>query len=203
MNKNQKPLMLAYILFLLISVFYYMASRIWNFEFSTWERIVVATTIASYSFALASMPKYMYKLNKRHIDLLTEYLLLAKKLHEKEEETFPEGADKDFVLSNGKDIIDKTATLILKKEKSCKKCESLSFLLDASGFLLFFCVFGFEFIFNIFVQVQEIWTLWAFIIILIVDYLEAMQANKYEEIYTVLIKSTKDTLIKLEGKQNG
>ena len=64
MNKSpQKPLLLAYIIFLFIALGYHFIADLMGWQFSTWKSIVVAATIASYAFSMSSLIKFFTKKN--------------------------------------------------------------------------------------------------------------------------------------------
>lgn len=203
MHKQKNPLMLAYIIFLIISLIYYAVAYIFKYEYRTWDSIIVAATIASYAFSLSSISKCLLKQNQQYNELLNQYLSLSKKQHKIEAESLSEGKTREYLLQNGKEIINNTIKLISYTDKEVRKNEKISFWLDVSGYLVFFCIICFDTLCNAFYPIQDIFTLLAFIIILIVEYIEKVITTKYEEIFKILIKETQDTIQHLEDENNG
>ena len=195
MNKKpQKPLLLAYIIFLIIALGYHSVAEIMGLKFSTWENIVVAATIASYAFSMSSLIKFFCKKNRTYLQLLNQYLGLAKQLRDAEKTAIVECPDKEKLLENGKDIVHTTIDLISFLEKQIKRDDKIAFVFDVLGYLLFFCIISFDAIFNHFYPMQEVFTLIAFIIILIIEYIEFVQSEKFENVFNTLIKNTQDTI---------
>ena len=202
-SEHKQPLLIAYIAFLVLSVIYSSLSKVLGFEFPAWERIVVAATIASYAFSIAYWPKFLSKTKQTYNNILKEYLELAKNLHETEKKCLVESPDKEALLTDGKGILQKTTNLIKRNEESISKNEKIIFWCCFFGYYLFFCILSFDSVFNFFAPVQDIWTLLAFIIILVVDFIESLCEKQIEETHNTLITNTKDTIKNLEDKQNG
>lgn len=203
MHKQKNPLMLAYIIFLIIALVYYAVAYIFHFEFHSWESIIVAATIASYAFSLSSISKCLLKQNQQYSELLNRYLELSKKQQKIENTVLSDCENKEKILQNGKEIIDNTIKLISLTDKEVRKNERISFLLDVGGYLVFFCIICFNTLCNVFCPIQDVFTLLAFVIILIVEYIEKVITTKYEEIFNILIKNTQDTIQHLEDENNG
>lgn len=201
MNKSpQKPLLLAYIIFLFIALGYHLVADAVGWQFSTWESIVVAATIASYAFSMSSLVKFFAKKNRTYLQLLNQYLDLAKQLRRTEVNVVAECSDKEKLLESGKDIIQTTINFISSLEEQINRNDKISFAFDVAGYLVFFCILSFNAIFNFFYPMQEFFTLVAFIIILTIEYIESVQAVKYENIFNILIKNTQDTIDNLKSR---
>ena len=119
---------------------------------------------------------------------------LAKQLRDAEKTAIVECPDKEKLLENGKDIVHTTIDLISFLEKQIKRDDKIAFVFDVLGYLLFFCIISFDAIFNHFYPMQEFFTLIAFIIILIIEYIESVQSEKFENVFNTLIKNTQDTI---------
>lgn len=201
MNKSpQKPLLLAYIIFLFIALGYHSIAGLMGWQFSTWESIVVAATIASYAFSMSSLIKFFAKKNRTYLQLLNQYLDLAKQLRKTEVNVVSECANKEKLLESGEDIIHTTINFISSLEKQIRKNDKISFAFDVAGYLVFFCILSFDAIFNFFYPMQEFFTLVAFIIILTIEYIESVQSVKYENTFNILIKNTQDTINNLKKR---
>lgn len=82
-DKTRNPLMLAYIIFLCICGIYQVISGACELEFPMWQRVVVATTIASYFFSLCSISKLTAKTSKKVLEYTEEQNSLYKELYKK------------------------------------------------------------------------------------------------------------------------
>lgn len=100
--------MLAYIIFLLICVVYYYASTVFKFEFSEWNRIVVAVTISSYFFSMSTLYKYDYETTKRearHLDKCFKVFEKAKNI--------------DYIYNKHSNL-DETISMIKEKKQAIR-----------------------------------------------------------------------------------
>ena len=197
---HQNPLLLAYIIFLFIALNYRIVAYLLGWQFSTWGSIIVAATIASYAFSMSSLIKFLAKKNRTYLQLLNQYLDLSKQLRKKEANVVAECADKEKLLESGENIIHQTVNLISSLEKQVGRDDKISFAFDVSGYLVFFCILSFNVIFDFFYPMQEFFTLVAFIIIFLIEYIESIQSVKYENTFNILIKSTQDTIDHLKNK---
>ncbi len=189
--------MLAYIIFLFVSILYYVICLIFGFEFQEWQRIVVAATIASYAFSISSGYKFLARLNANLLEFSKERLELLKQLHTKKIAIFAEG-DKDEPLNLNHPVIKNIVTSIEKREQLLQKNTKTAFWYDVVGYLLFFCVFAFRPIYEVIKSLQEGLTLLAFIMILLVEYVESTYAAKYEENYKEFNTQIKETIKQFE-----
>lgn len=202
-KKPQKPLMLAYIVFLFITSLYYLVSIIFDLEFQTWSKIIAAATIASYSFSISSIFKTLLKQNHSHHKLLNQYSNLIKTTIQKTKSLIPAGEKLDSVLESGGSLLNHTSEYIAKIDKQSKRNERLSFYFDALGYLLFFCILGFEAVYKLFCPMLDYFTLLAFLIIVVIEYIESVIFIKYEDLFNDLIDSVKNTIKLIEEKENG
>lgn len=205
MQKTQKPLMLAYIIFLFVSIIYYAVSSIVGFEFQEWQRVVVAATISSYAFSVSSGYKFIVRSKNNLLNFLKERLELLKQLHIKESVIFigeenneQLNKEKEELLKLNQESIKNVTDAISNREKSIQKNTKTAFCYDVIGYLLFFCIFAFQPVYNFFKSSQETYTLFAFIMILIVEYVESTYTVKFEENYKQLNTQIKETLNKVE-----
>ncbi len=194
MNKTQKPLMLAYILFLIISLLYHGVSSVLNIEFLAWERILVATTIASYFFTCSSACKFFVKIDTNTLNFANEHLKLSKQLRNKEENALVDEENKKALLKSGQEVIDYTTKIIMDTEKSIRKHTRRSFWYDVIGYLLFFCTITISPIYNFLIPAEEVVTLTAFVLILLIEYVESTYVAKVETAQQALLDGVKSSL---------
>lgn len=200
MNKPQKPLMLAYIVFLIICIVFYPVSEILDLNFSRWDNIIVAATIASYAFTLSTMPKLILRLENTHLSYIKEDSNILKKIQKKVNESFNETESSNELIEEINSEIKTNDNDIEKCEKAIKRCTKISFWLDTIGFIIFFCILTFDWLYSRFAKSQEIYTLCAFIIIMIVEYFETTKVANYECKYKELISKKTELLELLEYK---
>lgn len=196
--KSQKPMMLAYIIYLIFCVIYHAISNSLNFSFPMWERILVATTIASYAFSLVSLPRTMIKMEKTLMDFYNGYGEILRKIALLEKE---QGGDSKLNIREDvhKELVDNNESII-KRKKSIGKKEFYAFILDVCGYLIFFCIISFDGLFRFFEASQELYTMYAFIILMIVNYVETTMFVAFEAKYKEFI-SSKNELIELLEKE--
>lgn len=202
-TQTQNPLMVAYLIFLCICCVYYIISGIFDFEFPVWQRIVVAATIASYFFSVASMPKLTLRMGRKNVESLEKQNELYGKILVKEETLFSQEGKTtraaEFISNQLGENIEEKA----KVKKEMAQMEKNAFRLDVSGFLVFFCIMAFEGIYTFFAKSQEWYTLLAFVLVLFVEYLESTKASYYEELCQSSLDSLNEILMLLEERENG
>ena len=193
-KETQKPLMVAYILFLVICCVYYMISGVFHLNFPIWERIVVAATIASYFFSLASMDKFTIKLAQRELDRIDKenalYLRIIKKLNETPETSHRSNKSPDYFSAR----LTKNHADATNAENEINKITKKAFRNDVAGFLVFFCIVSFDALFQLFFNIQEVITLLAFIAILVIEYLESTKLSEYETTCQAIIDNLETIL---------
>lgn len=202
MIKQQKPLLLAYIIFLFISIIYHVVSSLFQFEFSEWQRIVVAATIASYAFSVSSGYKFLAKSSANLLAFSKERLELLKDLNAKESMVFTDDEKREDLLKTIQICIEKSKESISQREKEIHKFTKITFSCDVIGYLLFFCIFAFRPLYDSLKSSQEIITLFAFIMILLVEYAEATFMTKIEERYRTLNEQIKENIKNIEERAN-
>lgn len=176
--KSKKPLMLAYIIFLCICTIYHLFAKFLNWEFLMWEPILVGVTIASYFFSISSIYKSMINQEEQLITFLNEEKQKAIHIYEKEKELIDD--EKRVELLKDNDFLEDTNKLISETEKTLSKNKRASFRFDVIGFLVFFCIITFPQINQYFAQLQETFTITAFIGVLLTEYAETIIAEKSE-----------------------
>ena len=196
--KSQKPMMLAYIIYLIFCVIYHIISDSFNFSFPMWERILVATTIASYAFSLGSLPRTMIKMEKTLIDFYNGDGEILRKIDLLEKEQG--SASKLNIRENVHTELIDNIEGIIKSKKSIGKKEIYAFILDVCGYLIFFCIISFDGLFHFVEASQELYTMYAFIILMIVNYIETTLFVAFETKYKEFI-SNKNELIDLLEKE--
>ena len=73
MWKHKNTMKIAYIIFLILCAIYHIVADIFNLDFSSWDKIVCATTIASCIFAMASSKKSQYNIISKIIRSLSSF----------------------------------------------------------------------------------------------------------------------------------
>lgn len=183
MNKPQpqRPLMLAYILFLCVCCIVHFLSDLINYDFNEWPRIVLAATIASFFFSASSLPKLnskmMHNAHKRALEQNDLYGQICKSL-KKIKNLSDEGKQ---IYDYSKKTQEENTKKIEYSKKEITKVDTRAFELDVLGFLAFFCIITFDGVFTYFEKTQDFYTLLAFIAVLGVDYLESTLIKKYED----------------------
>lgn len=188
--------MLAYIIFLVVCVLYHIFSEIFGFDFQMWERVIVSVTIASWCFSCSSLFKSMLKMEKVFNNYV-EYDIKQLKQMIEEANKFTKEETKEAVKLIEERIEDNTKELELK-DQYVEKFKSVSFWLDVSGYLVFFCILVFDWIFGFLIQMQEFCTLLAFLIVMFVEYAETSKYEEVEEKYKELIEKDEQTINKLK-----
>ena len=181
--KNKKDyLMAAYVVFLAFAVVY----RIWclatNHQFDNWNNIIMAVTIASYSFAYADMYK-----SKRDLLIDSSYKdsVLIERLEDfkilVEIEQCDAGYKNDVMLSS-EEMINKTKKRINATNKSIDNCNISYGAFTITGFLLFLIIALTGFV-TYDVHSLEICTVIAFFNILFTDMIIDGRRQKLEKLY--------------------
>ena len=203
MDKPQKPMMLAYIVFLLVCIIYYLISYIFGFEFAVGERIVAAATIASYCFTLASLDKLNMKQETINAEFFKKELQLLIKIRNKEQKLVDDVQMKQELRVSMDDWIKELTEIIARTHKAISKHERKAFWNDVLGFLLFFCIVAFDFLYGLFANTQEIYTLAAFAGVVAIEYLETTKLAQYEETRRNTAESIQNIYTRLEELDNG
>lgn len=190
MLKNKSPIMLSYIIFLFICLIYYIGSKAFNFQFDAWERIIIAATIASYFFTFSFCTKSVVKIGcKAREYYKTEYDFwcsnIEVSLQIKDDEKENENKTDDSRLKKINSMIDSISSDITKYEK-------LTFRFNVLGFLVFFVILTFDPISSWLSKLQEMFTLIAFVLILLVEYLEPIYYEKLENSKKELVQVFKN-----------
>ena len=203
MKKPQKPMMLAYIGFLCICIIYYLICYTFGFEFAVGKRIVAAATIASYFFTLASMDKLIMKQETMNAEFFTKELRLLQKIREKEQKLVDDVQIKQDLRSSMDDWISELTGFAESAHKAIRKHERNAFWNDVLGFLLFFCIVAFDFLYAIFENTQEIYTLAAFAGVVAIEYIETTIMAQHEEKRRNTAESIQNMYTRLEEVDNG
>ncbi|MBQ8907041.1 MAG: hypothetical protein IJY71_00445 [Clostridia bacterium] len=135
---------------------------------------MAAATVASYAFTLGSSPKLMAKMDKKHIEGLEQEIELLQRIKSANVEVAKIFKDIDGKITEDKNEIAKCKADITKKERS-------AFLWEVAGFLVFLCIIAFNGIFTLLSGIQEVCTILAFVLVLLMDYVEAIVTDLHEE----------------------
>ena len=203
MGKPQKPMMFAYIIFLLICMIYYMVSYMFGFDFAVGNRIVAAATIASYFFTLGSLDKLGIRQETINAEFFEKELQLLEKIRDKEQELVDDVQMKQELRVSMDDWIKKLTEIIERTHKAISKHERKAFWNDVLGFLLFFCIVAFDLLYSIFASTQELYTLAAFAGVVAIEYLETTKMTQYEEKRRNTAESIQNIYTRLEELNNG
>ena len=203
MGKPQKPMMLAYIGFLFVCIIYYLISYLFGLEFAVGNRVVVAATVASYFFMLSSLDKLNTKQETINAELFEKELQLLKKIRAKEQKLVEDEQKKQELLTSMDDWIKELKEIIESSHESISKHERKAFCTDVLGFLLFFCIVAFDFLYSFFAMTQEIYTLAAFAGVVAIEYLESTKMVQHEEKRRSTTESLQNFYEQLEELDNG
>lgn len=202
-SQPQKPLMLAYILFLCVCFIANIFNGVLNFHFSAWPKIVVAATIASFFFSGSSIPKMNAKMMRNARSSAMKQNEIYTQICKHKEKLCS-------ITSEGQKIYDyaeKTKTEVAGKIEYSKDAitaaDKRAFRWDVLGFLVFFCILTFDGLYAYFEASQDVYTLLAFIVVLGVDYLESTFIKKYEDQAAEAVSVLNEFLTILEGIDNG
>lgn len=203
MKRVQKPMMLAYIIFLGVCIVYHLVASICNLEFFSWNRIILAATIASYFFSLSSLDKMIIKQEKSNAETFCEELVVLKRIYAKEKKLAEGKKDEPEMLRQIENAIEEDKKKIEDGHKTLIKSEKAAFREDVLGFLAFFCIISFEGIYKFFTPFQDLCTLGALLMMITMEYIESTKLLYYEELKKKALESTKELLALLEEKTNG
>ena len=203
MNKPQaqKPLMLAYIIFLCVCCGVKMFGHMISYDFKMWPKIVVAATIASCFFSISTLPKLNAKtMRKAYADTLEQNRLYAKICQHKDIISKSPSAKKILDYAEQTQLDNKEK--LVCQEKEVTEADKRALRYDILGFLVFFCIFTFDEIYTYFYSLQELYTLLAFIIVLGVDYLESTFIKNYEDQAEEALSTLNELIANLEDVEN-
>lgn len=190
--------MLAYILFLIVCLIYSFISKIFEWEFHSWTRIITAATIASFSFSISSTNKFWAKKHQTNYSLAQKCLATAQKL---------KAVQQKNRFNNTDNRLDSTIQSLQEQlvsiEKSVKKEERKAFIFDVLGYFSFLIVLTFDVVFYLIYVAQDAYTLAAFINILIIEYIETVKSDRHEDVINELVNKTEDIIKQLEELTNG
>ena len=172
----QKPLMLAYILFIFICIVYHIVCQITGWNFDTWNKIIIAVTVASYFFSVNSLNKMRLKKDEEIKALLSEEFILFNRFKKKliKEEDAP-------ILERVIDLIENLEISIALSVKAINRSAIKVFVFDVLGYLVFFLIMGIDGLSELFFDSTDLITLVAFMVVLLVDYLENTTIETFEE----------------------
>lgn len=200
MKTTQKPLMIAYLIFLCICIIYHAITSALNVSFSSWDKIVLAATSASFAFSASALYKSFIGSNKKYFDLIEEYVCLAKEEHCLDNEYFPENEE---LLNCGKKVIKKAIDTKMHLQRRIRILGTVTFWLDIIGYLTFFCILVFEPLKEVLFDSQGTITIAAFSMVLLVEILEDWYADLLKKAYITLIEGTKETIKEMKDRNNG
>lgn len=176
------PIMLAYMIFIFFCVIWHFVCRMTGSNFEMWNKIIIAVTVASYFFSLNSINRRIVKINEETKQLLYEQRDLLKGMIE------DISTNEAILTEDLKEIQSKLPNKLDACEKELKK--SISSLLkrkkfvlfiDVIGYLVFFMILGINGFSRLFVNITDTVTLLAFLIALLVDYMENIFDARSEE----------------------
>ncbi len=198
MWKHKNTMKIAYIIFLILCAIYRIIADVLNLDFSSWDKIVCATTISSCFFAMASSKKSLHNIVSKVICSLRSSNYELKKIKDKPSQNSEKYTNSKYDTDYLAQVIVENETQLDKMEKNKAFNLQQSFIFNIIGFLMFFCLMAFDFMYSFLESMQDFYTLLAFIVILLTDAYEESWAYNYG---SLLEKSS--NLCDTEDKNNG
>lgn len=198
-SEHKQPLMLAYIIFLIISIIYYCFSKLIGYSFEAWENIVAAATIASYYFTFASGCLLHKRINHFHIQYLHKSITYIEEI-----EKDPSTINNLELVALAKEEKRNINNEITKKTKATIATTVSTFSYQVLGFLSFFCVLTINPLSEFIKTFQDVFTLAAFALLMVLEYIESTKMKDFEEGMKEYCKSKEDTiaLLKIKNKMD-
>ena len=186
--QNKNAIKMAYVIFLIICAIYYIVSDIFHLEFENWERIVCATTIASYFFSGADARKTILSVAEK----IKESLHYSNKELIKIKNEWEHDSEKNngniYNIEDLNDCINESESTILRLTNDIETNHKLIFRSNVVGFVVFFCILTFGDVFRFFEKRQEFYTLLAFIVILAAETYQEHWVEKYSSLVEIVKK---------------
>ena len=179
MWKHKNTMKIAYIIFLILCSIYHIVADIFNLDFSSWDKIVCATTISSCIFALASSKKSQYNIVSKVIRSLSSSNNELKKIKDERSQNPEKYTNSKHDTDYLEQVIVENETQLDKMGKNKVSHLQQSFIFNIIGFLAFFCLMTFDFMYSFLEPMQDFYTLMAFIVILLTDAHEESWAYNY------------------------
>ena len=173
---------IAYIIFLILCVIYHIVADAFNLEFNSWDKIVCATTISSCLFAIANSKKSIYNIATKVMCSLVNSNSGLKKIKDEYSENPEKCENKKYDSDYLAQVIAENETNIEKIEKHKMSNLKQSYVFNIMGFLIFFCLIVFDFIYAYLGPMQDFYTLLAFVVILITDAYEESWTYNYGDL---------------------
>ena len=206
MIKNQppqKPLMLAYLLFLSVCGVCYLLRNLVSAEIMAWNEIIVGVTIASYFFSLASTYSLDVSLEETMLSLCQEQRILNQKIITFVENNpgtnKPDDAQFEALIAEDQN----NESDIAKANKAIRRYKAIAFWCNVCGYLTFFCILSFPIVFAFFEKSQDWYTLLAFIMVTFCEYMKSTTMVYYSELCAKAKENISNTTALLEDKTNG
>lgn len=203
MNKPQKPLMLAYLLFLVICAICYVVGNIVSTDFMAWNQIIVGATVASYFFSLSSLYVINISQEETALSLYLEQSVLYSKITAMDNCTSEQAGNADVCGDTLVNEIKRNENAINKARKNISIYNCVSFWGNVGGYLSFFCILSFPDVFNHFEKSQEWYTLLAFIAVTFSEYFKSTKMVYYNNLCTKVKDNIRKVTALLEEKENG
>lgn len=167
---NRYSMKIAYIIFLILCMVTYMIAQLLGLEFESWNKIICAVTIASYFFTVASSLKTITNQNTLLIDYTNDSIKSICKMREDIEPL----TEKNNVISVEKldQFVIEDVEAVNRLNKRNAKYNALIVIFNVAGFLAFFCIMTFKCCFSFFENSLDIYTLIAFFLVLLSDFVE-------------------------------
>lgn len=190
---KHQPLMIAYMSFLSFSVVWHLVCKIFGLDFSAWQKIIVAATVASYFFSFASGNKYFVRVYKELLKFQNDDLTWLQKMKSRANQ-LPQN---DSLVEEIEKCIENDISSIEKSQRKINKSETWAFRFDVVGYLIFLCVLVVDPLYFFLAKSQDVLTLLAFLAILSIEYNENLQMemiNNAREKATVENEKILDTV---------
>jgi len=201
MKTPRNSLMLAYILFLIVCTIYHAVTIFFDISFPAWEKAVLAATIASYAFSVSGIFKFDVKIYKKCFEISYEDFILAKKQHAHEIERLPESQKRKELFDLYAEIANDSIDHMLTAKKGMRKNDLTAFWFEVIGYLFFFSILVFEPLSAFLMSQQDLLTIGAFVIILLVNYFEDVWVQLTQKSYAASITYKEEPMKIMEADE--
>ncbi len=200
MKLTKKPMVWAYVTFLLICTVIHIIMSACSLPFPAWPKIVLAATVASYMFSFSAFYKSCEKSDKKMLSLLIDYKRRYKKLAGLLGEKIKQPGIKEKHFEEEKEIQASIDKLVSEKSKIVLKDSKKSFRYDFVGFLLFFCILVINPLETLLFDCQDVLTVAAFAVVLLTELFEDIQYERREKMNLEIIEKLEEQIKFLEDE---
>lgn len=195
MRENKNTIMIAYIIFIGITILVYLLSLFLHFEFEAWNKIVTAVTISSYYFAIANT--FKSRINT-YQNIATHFVgiksITKSFIEDLENNHITPSENKKAFVSNCKAILEEISEKEKQLDKSIKHETRCFTAFSILGFIMFFMIMCFDRLYSLFEPKQDFYTILAFVVILTSDYYIEIANNKIHNYFDGIINKAEDLM---------